>query len=136
MVRIVHYGRSTIACSQTLYFLFRDCRVRVWKKNGRGFINRKFKWVVVGKRENRRTSISFFFFSRSLLCTRLVGALSNCQNKLARCRTLGKRENVCRQATSTNLPIVHKRFIGLLSTASHKNNSNNKTKVTHQPGNS
>ena len=36
MVRIVHYGRSTIACSQTLYFLFRDFRVRVWKKNTAG----------------------------------------------------------------------------------------------------
>ena len=36
MLRIVHYGRSTIACSQTLCFLFRDFRVRVWKKTRRG----------------------------------------------------------------------------------------------------
>ena len=111
MVRIVHYGRSTTAYSETLYFLFRNFRMRVWKKARRGIHWPKVQVGGGGERENRRTSISFFF-SRSLLCTCLVRALSNCQNKLARCRTVGKRENVCRQATSTNLPIVHKRFIG------------------------
>ena len=60
MVRMVHYGRSTIACSQTLYFLFRDCRARVWKTNRGGFIDWKRKELVVGKRENRRKSISLF----------------------------------------------------------------------------
>ena len=65
MVRMVHYERSTIACSQTLYFLFRDCPARVWNTNREGFIDRKRKGLVVGKRENRRKSISFFF-SRAL----------------------------------------------------------------------
>ena len=65
MVRMVHYERSTIACSQTLYFLFRDCRARVWNTNRGEFIDRKRKGLVVGKRENRRKSISFFF-SRAL----------------------------------------------------------------------
>lgn len=95
MVRIVHCGRSTIAYSETLYFLFRNFRVPVWKKTRRGIHWPKVQVGGGGERENRRTSISFFF-SRSLLCTRLVRALSNCQNKLARCRTVGKRENVCR----------------------------------------
>ena len=50
IVSIVHYGRSTIACSQTLYFLFRDCRVRVWKKTRRGIHWSKAQGVGGGEK--------------------------------------------------------------------------------------
>ena len=79
MVRIVHYGRSTIACSQTLYFLFRDFRVRVWKKTRRGIHWPKVQ-VGGGGEKRKLTNIDFFLF----LALALVHSLGSHAVKLSK----------------------------------------------------
>ena len=44
-----------LACSQALYFLFRNGRVTHENKSCGEFIHRKHKGVWVGKRQNRRS---------------------------------------------------------------------------------
>ena len=48
---------SALACSQTLYFLFKILRARVikYKPQARGFIDCQRKGVVVGEEENRQS---------------------------------------------------------------------------------
>ena len=55
-----------VACSQTLYFLFKVRRARLMKKKKRGgFIDRQCKGVGVGEEENR-----YFSFLRPALALR------------------------------------------------------------------
>ena len=65
-IALFHFFLYFIACSQTLYFLFkvRGAHVIKNKKQG-GFIDRQRKGVGVGEEENRRSL--FFVLARALL---------------------------------------------------------------------
>ena len=78
--------RFVLACSQTLYFLFKDHRARVIKnKNGGGFADRQRKGLGVGKEK-----IFYISFSRSALHLAL-----RCPRKERK----EKENNVCVQAS-------------------------------------
>ena len=65
---------SDVACSQTLYCLFKVRRARVIKCNrSSGFIDRQHKRVVVGEEENG----SLFFFLALRASSRFARALAD-----------------------------------------------------------
>ena len=91
--------RFVLACSQTLYFLFKVHRARVIKnKNRGGFADRQRKGLGLGKEK-----ILYFSFSRSALV--LARRCSRKERK-------EKENNVCVQA-SFNL---FSRFVLFLNT--------------------
>ena len=103
-IALFHFFLYFIACSQTLYFLFkvRGAHVIKNKKQG-GFIDRQRKGVGVGEEENRRSL--FFVLARALL-----SPMFSKRTKSKKKTTSGNRLFFIRKAIWTKIHPQRSRF--------------------------